>query len=61
MALVRGDLIEVTGKTVNLFGYPVFGLFFLAMFCPFRHRLSAPSSARFTAPPPPSFSAIGTS
>jgi Na+/proline symporter len=35
MALVRGDLVEVTGKTVNLFAYPVFGLFFLAMFVPF--------------------------
>jgi SSS family solute:Na+ symporter len=35
VALVRGDLVEVTGKTVNLFAYPMFGLFFLAMFVPY--------------------------
>ena len=29
---VRGDLVEVTGKTVNLLTYPMFGMFFLAMF-----------------------------
>jgi SSS family solute:Na+ symporter len=29
---VGGDLVEVTGKTVNLLTYPMFGMFFLAMF-----------------------------
>jgi SSS family solute:Na+ symporter len=32
---VPGNLIEVANKTVNLFGCPMFGLFFLAMFVPF--------------------------
>ena len=35
VALVGGDLIEVSSKTVNLLFYPMFGLFFLAMFVPF--------------------------
>lgn len=32
---VRGNIFEVAGKTVNLLGCPLFGLFFLALFVPF--------------------------
>jgi SSS family solute:Na+ symporter len=35
MGRVQGNLIEVSGKTVNVFFYPVFGLFFLALFVRF--------------------------
>lgn len=33
--IVPGNLIEVCGKTINLFICPMFGLFFLALFVPF--------------------------
>ena len=32
---VRGNIFEVAGKTVNLLGCPLFGLFFLAIFIKF--------------------------
>ena len=32
---VPGNLVEVSGKTVNVFFYPMFGLFFFALFVPF--------------------------
>jgi Na+/proline symporter len=32
MGGVQGNLVEVSGKTVNVFFYPMFGLFFLALF-----------------------------
>ncbi len=35
MASVRGNLVEVSGKTVNLLFYPIFGLFVLALFVRF--------------------------
>jgi len=41
MASVRGNLVEVSGKTVNLFFYPVFGLFFMALFVRFATALGA--------------------
>jgi SSS family solute:Na+ symporter len=41
MASVRGNLVEVSGKTVNLFFYPIFGLFFLALFVRFATALGA--------------------
>jgi solute:Na+ symporter, SSS family len=45
MAYVRGDLQEVTSKTVDLLGFPIFGLFFLAIFI----RFSTPFGAIFGA------------
>lgn len=41
MASVRGNLVEVSGKTVNLFFYPIFGLFFMALFVRFATALGA--------------------
>ncbi len=41
MAEVHGNLVEVSGRTVNLFFYPMFGLFFFALFC----RRLTPTSA----------------
>jgi SSS family solute:Na+ symporter len=35
MGRVKGNLVEVSGKTVNVFFYPMFGLFFLALFVRF--------------------------
>jgi len=35
MGGVQGNLVEVSGKTVNVFFYPMFGLFFLALFIRF--------------------------
>ena len=35
MGRVPGNLVEVSGKTVNVFFYPMFGLFFLALFVRF--------------------------
>ena len=32
---VRGNIFEVAGKTVNLLGCPLFGIFFLALFVPY--------------------------
>jgi len=32
LSQVRGNLIEVSGKTVNVFFYPMFGLFFFALY-----------------------------
>ncbi len=45
MASVRGNLVEVSGKTVNLFFYPVFGLFFLALFVRFATARAAVAGA----------------
>jgi len=45
MASVRGNLVEVSGKTVNLFFYPVFGLFFFALFVRFATALGAVTGA----------------
>ena len=41
MGSVRGNLVEVSGKTVNVFFYPMFGLFFLALFV----RIATPVGA----------------
>jgi SSS family solute:Na+ symporter len=41
MAAVRGNLVEVSSKTVNVFFYPMFGLFFLALFVRFSTALGA--------------------
>jgi SSS family solute:Na+ symporter len=35
MGRVHGNLVEVSGKTVNVFFYPIFGLFFMALFVRF--------------------------
>jgi len=35
MGLVAGNLVEVSGKTVNVFFYPMFSFFFLALFVRF--------------------------
>jgi SSS family solute:Na+ symporter len=35
MAIVSGNLFEVSQKVVNLFVAPLFGLFFMAIFVPF--------------------------
>lgn len=35
MSLVAGNLVEVSSKTVNVFFYPMFGFFFLALFVRF--------------------------
>ena len=35
VGLVHGNIFEVAGKTVNLLGSPLFGLFFLALFVPY--------------------------
>ncbi len=45
MGGVRGDILEVTGKTVNLLVCPLFSLFFLALFV----RFSTPFGAIFGA------------
>ncbi len=47
MGLVPGNLIEVSGKTVNVFFYPMFGLFFFALFVPFATSLGAVAGAVF--------------
>ncbi|MDB6127025.1 MAG: sglT 1 [Verrucomicrobia bacterium] len=41
IGLVSGNLIEVANKTVNLFGCPMFGFFFLAMFVKFASPFGA--------------------
>lgn len=41
MGRVKGNLVEVSGKTVNVFFYPMFGLFFLALFVRFATALGA--------------------
>jgi solute:Na+ symporter, SSS family len=38
---IEGNIIEVTGKTSNLFVAPLFSLFFLALFVPFSTSLGA--------------------
>ena len=35
MGSIGGDLVEVSGKSINIFFYPMFGIFFLAMFVRF--------------------------
>jgi SSS family solute:Na+ symporter len=35
MGRVQGNLVEVSGKTVNVFFYPIFSLFFMALFVRF--------------------------
>jgi SSS family solute:Na+ symporter len=41
MGRVQGNLIEVSGKTVNVFFYPIFGLFFMALFVRFATAMGA--------------------
>ncbi|MEO6873393.1 MAG: hypothetical protein ABI222_01090, partial [Opitutaceae bacterium] len=41
MGGVQGNLVEVSGKTVNVFFYPMFGLFFLALFVRYATALGA--------------------
>ena len=41
MGRVNGNLIEVSSKTVNVFFYPMFGLFFMALFVPFATSMGA--------------------
>ncbi len=38
---VHGNIFEVAGKTVNLLGCPLFGIFFLALFVPYSTPLGA--------------------
>jgi SSS family solute:Na+ symporter len=38
---VEGNLVEVSGKTVNVFFYPIFGLFFMALFVRFATAMGA--------------------
>lgn len=46
---VRGDLLEVAGKTVNLLICPLFGLFFLAVFVKFSTPFGAVFGALYSA------------
>lgn len=39
--MFEGNIAEITGRTVNLFVAPLFGLFFMAMFVPFTTRAGA--------------------
>ncbi len=48
MGQVRGNLIEVSAKTTNLFFYPMFGLFFMAMFVRFATPLGAIAGALYS-------------
>ncbi|MDB6170605.1 MAG: hypothetical protein JWM88_3469 [Verrucomicrobia bacterium] len=41
MGRVQGNLVEVSGKTVNIFFYPIFGLFFMALFVRFATAMGA--------------------
>lgn len=41
MGQVKGNLVEVSGKTVNVFFYPIFGLFFMALFVRFATAFGA--------------------
>jgi SSS family solute:Na+ symporter len=41
MSLVAGNLVEVSSKTVNVFFYPMFGFFFLALFVRFANGTGA--------------------
>ena len=46
---VRGNIFEVAGKTVNLLGCPLFGLFFLALFVPYSTPFGAIMSVVYSA------------
>ena len=46
--LISGNLLEVAGKTLNLFLCPMFGLFFLALFVPFGTPFGAVMSAVYS-------------
>lgn len=48
MGSVPGNLIEVSSKTINLFVYPMFGLFFLAMAVRFATPFGAVSGAVYS-------------
>ena len=48
MGAVKGDLIEVSAKTTNLFFYPMFGLFFLALFVRFATPFGAVMGALYS-------------
>jgi len=48
MAAVPGNIIEVAGRTVNLFICPLFGLFFLAFFVPFATPFGAVMGAIYS-------------
>lgn len=41
MGLVAGNLVEVSSKTINVFFYPMFGFFFLALFVRFANSTGA--------------------
>jgi SSS family solute:Na+ symporter len=41
MSQVSGNLVEVSGKTINVFFYPMFSLFFLALFVRFANATGA--------------------
>jgi solute:Na+ symporter, SSS family len=41
MSQVSGNLVEVSGKTINVFFYPMFSLFFLALFVSFANATGA--------------------
>ena len=45
---VRGNIFEVAGKTVNLLGCPLFGMFFLALFVPFATPFGAIMGALYS-------------
>ena len=47
VGVVRGNIFEVAGKTVNLLGCPLFGLFFLALFVPYATPFGAVMSALY--------------
>jgi len=46
---VRGDLVEMSSKTVNLLFAPIFGLFFLAMFVRFATPFGAMMGAIYSS------------
>jgi SSS family solute:Na+ symporter len=45
---VRGNIFEVAGKTVNLLGCPLFGIFFLALFVPYATPFGAMMGAAYS-------------
>jgi len=46
---LRGNLVEMSGKTINLLFCPIFGLFFLAMFVRFATPFGAIMGAVYSA------------
>lgn len=48
MGIIPGNLVEVGGKSVNLFVCPLFGLFFLALFVPFATPFGAIMGAAYS-------------